>query len=54
MTRGYLWIALLDPIQRRDMMVRCIQSIQNMEGIPTTREDAERAYDLVQKEKETK
>lgn len=42
---------LADPVKRRDLMVRCIMSAQHMEGIDTTREQAEAAYDRVQQEK---
>lgn len=36
---------LLDPRLRRELMVGAIRAIQNREGIPTTVEQAERAYD---------
>ena len=36
---------LRDPKQRREMMVRVIIATQAREGIDTTREQAERAYD---------
>lgn len=39
---------LADPHQRRELMVRCIIATQAREGITTTREQAERAYDKVQ------
>jgi hypothetical protein len=42
---------LRDPVKRRELMVRCIMTTQHMEGIMTTREQAEAAYDKVQKEK---
>ena len=44
---------LEDPELRRELMVRCIISAQAREGITTTREQAEAAYDKVRKEKET-
>lgn len=39
---------LADPQLRRELCVRSIVAIQNREGIPTTREQAEAAYDAVQ------
>lgn len=42
---------LSNPVQRRELCVRCIQAIQAREGIDTTREQAEQAYDRVQAEK---
>jgi hypothetical protein len=45
---------LRDPAKRRELMVRCIISAQAMEGITTTREQAEAAYDKVQKEQSGK
>lgn len=42
---------LADPIQRRELSVRFIMSAQHMEGIDTTREQAEAAYDRVQQER---
>lgn len=44
---------LADPVLRRKLMVGAIQAIQNREGINTTVEQAERAYDKVQAEKRT-
>ena len=44
---------LADPVLRRKLMVGAIQAIQNREGIDTTVEQAERAYDKVQAEKIT-
>ncbi len=41
---------LADPVLRRKLMVGAIQAIQHREGIDTTVEQAERAYDKVQKE----
>lgn len=41
---------LSDPAQRRDLVVRCIIAIQSREGIDTTREQAEAAYDKVHRE----
>jgi hypothetical protein len=42
---------LADPVKRRELGVRFIMSAQHMEGIETTREQAEAAYDRVQEEK---
>ena len=42
---------LADPSQRRELMVRCIIATQAREGIVTTQEQAEAAYDKVQKER---
>jgi len=39
---------LQDPIKKKELMVRSIQFLQNIEGIDTTREQAENAYDKVQ------
>ena len=38
---------LADPILRKRMLVPAIKTIQNREGINTTTEDAERAYNKV-------
>mgnify|MGYP006919328923 CR=1 FL=1 len=38
---------LADPVQRKEMMVRTIIAIQAREGIMTTLEQAEAAYDKV-------
>jgi hypothetical protein len=43
---------LADPAQRRKLMVRVIIATQAREGVETTREQAERAYDAVQRERE--
>lgn len=51
MNRYSVKAILNNPVLRRDLLVRCIQSMQNMEGIPTTREQAEHAYDAVQAER---
>ena len=40
---------LQDPIKKKELMVRAIQFLQNIEGIDTTREQAENAYDKVHK-----
>jgi hypothetical protein len=40
-----------DPSQRREMMIDTIIATQAREGIHTTREEAERAYDRVQRER---
>lgn len=45
---------LLDPVQRRVLMVRCIIATQAREGIVTTQEQAEAAYDKVLREKAVK
>ena len=45
---------LRDPVQRRELMVRTIIATQAREGIVTTREQAENAYDKVWREKESK
>lgn len=42
---------LADPVQRRDLMVLALIAIQAREGIVTTREQAERAYDRVRRHK---
>ena len=44
---------LTDPVLRRKLMVGAIQAIQHREGIYTTVEQAERAYDKVLVEKRT-
>ena len=41
---------LMDPVKRRDLMVQSLMALQHREGIMTTREQAERAYDKVQQE----
>ena len=38
---------LSDPVKRRELMVRCIIAMQAREGIHTTHEQAEAAYDAV-------
>jgi len=45
---------LADPAKRRELMVRAIISTQAVEGIVTTREQAEHAYDTVQAERKAK
>ena len=42
---------LADPMQRRELLVAVIIATQAREGIVTTREQAEAAYDEVRKEK---
>lgn len=42
---------LQNPEQRRELMVGVIQFLQNIEGIDTTKEQAETAYDKVQEER---
>ncbi len=42
---------LRDPVKRRQLMVRCIIATQAREGVVTTQEQAEAAYDKIQKEK---
>ena len=44
---------LRDPSLRRELMVANLIATQAREGIVTTREQAETAYDKVQNEKET-
>jgi hypothetical protein len=39
---------LADPVLRRQLMVSTIQCLQNREGIDTTRQQAEAAYDALQ------
>lgn len=39
---------LRDPVRRRELLVRTIQSLQAMAGIQTSRSDAERAYDAAE------
>jgi hypothetical protein len=41
---------LQDEPRRRALCVGCIQALQNREGIDTTREQAEAAYDAVRRE----
>jgi len=41
---------LQDPIKKKRLIVGVIQFLQNVEGIDTTREQAENAYDKIQKE----
>jgi hypothetical protein len=48
MRRVNIRAVLGDPVQRRELMVRCIVAIQAREGIETTQEQAEAAYDRVQ------
>ena len=38
---------LHDPVLRREMLVPALQAVQHREGIMTTREQAEAAYDKV-------
>lgn len=45
---------LANPTQRRELMVDTIIAIQAREGITTTREQAEAAYDAVQKERRSR
>lgn len=42
---------LADPVLRRELIVATIQATQNREEICTTREQAEAAYDAVQRER---
>jgi hypothetical protein len=42
---------LADPKKRRELMVRALIAIQAREGIETTREQAEAAYDKIQLER---
>jgi len=41
---------LQDPLKKKELMVGAIQFLQNIEGIDTTREQAENAYDKIQDE----
>jgi len=41
---------LSNPEQKRELMVGAIQFLQNIEGIDTTKEQAELAYDKIQDE----
>ena len=41
---------LQDPQKRRELFVGAIQFLQNIEGIDTTKEQAETAYDKVQED----
>ena len=41
---------LSNPEQKRELMVGVIQFLQNIEGIDTTKEQAENAYDKIQDE----
>jgi flagellar biosynthesis/type III secretory pathway chaperone len=41
---------LSNPEQKKELMVGVIQFLQNIEGIDTTKEQAENAYDKVQEE----
>jgi hypothetical protein len=43
---------LADPVLRKELMVRSIISTQALEGITTTVEQAEQAYDKVRAERE--
>ena len=45
---------LADPVKRKELAIRFIMSAQAMEGIDTTREQAEAAYEKVQEEKRSK
>jgi hypothetical protein len=45
---------LTDPVLRKELFVGCIIATQAREGIVTTREQAEAAYDKIQKEKRCK
>ena len=42
---------LADPVKRKELMVRVIIATQAREGIETTREQAEAAYEKIQREK---
>ncbi len=42
---------LADPAKRKELMVRVIIATQAREGIETTQEQAEAAYERVQREK---
>ena len=49
--RSHLKAILQDPVQRRELFIRCIVATQAREGIVTSHEQAEAAYDRVQHEK---
>lgn len=49
--RGLLKKIMADPTLRRRLMVGCIVAAQAREGVTTTLEQAEAAYDRIQKEK---
>lgn len=51
MTRVDIKKILADPVRRRELMVPCIMALQAREGIDTTREQAEQAYDKVLQER---
>ncbi len=42
---------LADPVKRKELMIRVIMATQAREGVETTREQAEVAYDKVQSKK---
>lgn len=42
---------LTDPVQNKELAIRTIIATQAREGIETTREQAEYAYEVVQNEK---
>jgi hypothetical protein len=44
---------LQDPQKKRELFVGVIQFLQNIEGIDTTKEQAETAYDKVQEERKS-
>lgn len=50
MTRVDIRSILADPCKKRKLLVRCIIATQAREGIDTTVEQAEAAYDAVQNE----
>jgi hypothetical protein len=43
---------LSDPIKRKQLMVDCIIATQAREGVITTKEQAEQAYDKVKEERQ--
>lgn len=47
MKRVNIKAILADPTQRREMLVRALLFLQHLEGIMTTRAQAEAAYDNV-------
>lgn len=51
MKRVNIKAILADPAQRRELMVQTIIATQAREGIVTTQEQAEAAYDKVEKER---
>ena len=51
MTRVDIRAILQDPAQRRRLFIGCLIATQAREGIETSQEQAEAAYDAVQRER---